>query len=85
MIEVHQHRIRLLPFQATPDEAETAKMAVNSYGFILKDHPFGSVGRYSFADFANKIEQQCDVTTPRNAEVVRVLQILEQRNNAPVH
>lgn len=80
MIEVIQHRVRMLPFKATAEEAEIAKLAVDSYTFVLRDHPFGTPTRYSFAEFAAKIEQHYDCTNPHNAEVVRVLQVLHQRN-----
>lgn len=82
MIEVIQHRIRILPFEATPHEGEIARLAVQNYGFVLKDHPFGTPTRYSFSDFAAKIEQQYGTTHPRNAEVVQVLQSIHQRNAA---
>ena len=80
MIEVIQHRIRILPFKATPNEGEIARLAVQNYGFVLKDHPFGTPTRYSFSEFAAKIEQQYGATNPRNAEVVQVLQTIHQRN-----
>lgn len=80
MIEIIRHRIRVLPFQATPYEGEIARLAVESYGFALKDHSFGTTTRYSFADFAARIEQHYDTANPRNAEVVRVLQTIHQRN-----
>ena len=82
MIEVIQHRIRILPFRATAQEGEIARLAVQNYGFVLKDHPFGTPTRYSFSEFAAKIEQQYGTTKPRNAEVVSVLQALHQRNTA---
>lgn len=82
MIEVIQHRIKILPFKATPYEGEIARLVVQTYGFVLKDHPFGRPMRYSFSEFAARIEQQYGTTNPRNAEVVDVLQALHQRNTA---
>jgi len=82
MIEIVQHRIRVLPFKGTPYEGDIARLAVESYGFVLKEHPFGTTTRYSFADFAAKIERHYDTANPRNAEVVRVLQAIHQRNAA---
>lgn len=82
MIEVIQHRIGILPLKATPQEGEIARLAVQNYGFVLKDHPFGTPTRYSFSEFAAKIEKQYGTTNPRNAEVVRVLRSIHQRNAA---
>ncbi len=82
MIEVLQHQIRILPYKGTPEEAEIATLAVQQYGFLLKDHPFGTLTQYSFLELASKIEQQYDTTDPRHAEIVRVLHVLHQRNTA---
>lgn len=80
MIEVVQHRIRILPFKATEEETELAIMAVNSYGFILKEAPFCEKKRFSFKEFADRIAYHYDTANPRNAEVVRALQSIHQRN-----
>lgn len=80
MIEVCQHRIRVAPINATSAEIEIMELAIQSYGFLLKGHPFATATRYSFEEFASRISEAYDLTTPRNAEIVRVLKSIEQRN-----
>lgn len=80
MITVKQHRISALDFKATPYEGEVTKYAIEAYGFLLKDHPFGAEAHYTFSDFADLIEKHYDTAEPRNAEVVAILRSIHQRN-----
>lgn len=80
MIQVVQHRISALDFKATPYEGEVTKLAIEAYGFVLKQHPFGQSAHYTFGEFADLIEKHYDTAEPRNAEVVAVLRSVHQRN-----
>jgi len=82
-IIVQAQTIGLDAFNGTDYEGEVALMALQNYGYLLKGPC--ELKRYSFAQFANAVEMHydCDSTaSPKNAEVVRVLRVLEQRNPA---
>lgn len=80
MITVKQHRISVVAFQATQYEGEIANYAIESYGYVLKQHPFGQSAHYTFSEFADLIEKHYDTAEPRNAEVVAILRSIHQRN-----
>ena len=78
-ITVQGHVVRVAPHNATADEAETTRYAVQAYGFLLKPSDLG-VHHFSFADLATKIGQHYDLKDPRHAEVCRILRAVHARN-----
>ncbi|HGM8086432.1 TPA: hypothetical protein ACKP9S_002789 [Pseudomonas aeruginosa] len=64
-------------YLATDAQAEIVKVGLINYGFLLKRNDL-QARRVSFANFADCIEANCDLTTPQTAEVVKTLREVHQ-------
>ena len=80
MIDVVQHRIRWQTLDATEYEGEVARLAVESYGHLLKGHAFNTPARYTYSEFADRITRHYDASQPRHAEIVRVLREIHKKD-----
>lgn len=86
MITVHREVIGVAEFQGTSEEGEISKLAVQSYGHILKAQgQFNQVRKFTFGEFADLIEAQTDCANPRNACVVSTLRKIQARNPSCAH
>lgn len=87
MIVVQGQSIGVPEFKGTTYEGEVARMAIANYAHVLRGNGNFEVKRFTFGQFADAIARQYDLETPQNAEVVRVLRVLDERNpwaSAPV-
>lgn len=55
-------------------------MAIANFAHVLRGNGNFEVKRFTFSQFADAIARQYDLENPQNAEVVRVLRVLDQRN-----
>lgn len=63
-------------------EADILVLALQNYGFLLQaSNEDAKAHRYSFGQFADLIEANYDTENPRNAEIVKTLRTLHQRNS----
>ncbi|PPC88017.1 MAG: hypothetical protein CTY39_01410 [Hyphomicrobium sp.] len=82
-LTVHGHNIAVKEYQATTAEGETVKLAVQSFGHLLKAQGlFLDLRHFTFAEFAEAIQNAYSIVNPRTAEVVRALRVVHERNAA---
>lgn len=73
--------VQVTPFKGTDYQADIVSLAVNNYGFIVSSRsPVMVPKQVTFGEFADIISEGYDLSTPQNAEVVKVLREVHHLN-----
>lgn len=73
--------VKVAAFKGSAYQADIVCLAVNNYGFLVSSRPPIMVPKQvTFDEMADIISAGFDLSTPQNAEVVKVLRAVHQLN-----